>query len=181
MSFSAIALSLLFFTIEADSNLLGRQWEEFQQSNIPGESWVRIDKREFSWSRTARPDCGTAGVVQRMDRSAPGKLHLQLQVRVDGYSLRGSGRGRGTGEYPVKIRIDYIDQEGRFQVWTHGFLCEPNPHRHRNLTRVRQGAWTPVTIELDLGKKIQLRSVRFYGMGWSFRGAVRSPQLLRRR
>ncbi|MDP7033884.1 MAG: hypothetical protein QF752_05280 [Planctomycetota bacterium] len=174
-------LTLILFTIEADPNLLGRQWEEFQQSNVPCETWIRIDKEEFSWSRTSRPDCGTAGVVQRMDRSTSGKLHMSLQVRVDGYSLRGSGRGRGTGEYPVKIRIDYIDKEGRFQSWTHGFLCEPNRNRHRNVTQVRRGTWTPVTFDLDLGEKVQLRSVRFYGMGWSFRGAVRSPQLMRRR
>jgi hypothetical protein len=107
-----------------------------------------------------------------------------MEVRVDSHSLRGSGwwsdqRG-GTGEYPVKIRIDYLDDRERKASWTHGFLTTRNPDRLKNYTRVKKGQWTKVELKLDLGEAVHLRAIRFFGSGWSFEGAVRNLQLLRR-
>ena len=166
-----------------DRNLLGDEWEKFHQSNIRDRWNVEIAD-EIAWSRVAGGDSGSAGVFQWIRAGVPGKLLLRMEVRVDSHSLRGSGwwsdqRG-GTGEYPAKIRIDYLDDRERKAFWTHGFLTNKNPNRLLNYTQIKKGEWTKVELELDLGDHVFLRAIRFYGNGWSFEGAVRKLELIQK-
>ncbi len=166
-----------------DPNLLGKDWGKFHQTNIQDRWGVQI-REEISWFRKAGADCGSSGVLQRLEIPARGKLLLRMEVRVDSHSLRGSGwwadRRGGTGEYPAKIRIDYLDDRERNAAWTHGFLTNKNPNRLLNYTQIKKGEWTKVELELDLGEHVYLRAIRFYGIGWSFEGAVRNMELVQK-
>jgi hypothetical protein len=179
-----LALSgLLFLSPGNDPNLLGNDWSKFHQTNIRDQWNVKVGD-EISWSRKAGADSGSAGVYQRIGVLAPGKLLLKMEVRIDSHSLPGSGwwgdkRG-GTGEYPAKIRLDYLDERERKAFWTHGFLTRKNPNRLKNYTRIKKGEWTKVELELDLGDTVTLVKIRFFGCGWSFKGAVRNLELVRR-
>ena len=149
---------LFWIHLENDPNLLRKNWEKFHQSKVRDRWEVKIDE-EISWSRKAPPDGGSAGVYQRLGVTTSGKLLLRMEVRVDSHSLPGSGwwgdRRGGSGEYPAKIRIDYLDDRERKAFWTHGFLTNKNPNRLLNYTQIKKGEWTEVELELDLGAHLE--------------------------
>lgn len=183
MKLSLVLAGFFLFSPGNNPNLLGDQWEKFHQSNIQ-DRWKVDIGREITWSRKAGPDCGSAGVFQWVRAQVKGKLILRMEVRVDSHSLRGSGwwadRRGGTGEYPAKIRIDYLDDREQKDFWTHGFLTNKNPNRLLNYTQIKKGEWTKVELELDLGKNVFVRAIRFFGIGWSFEGGVRNMRMIQK-
>ena len=164
-----------------DTSWLGKSWEKFHHTNIP-DTWSIEIGEEIVWSREAGPDGGSVGVSQELRRDVDGPFSIEMDVRVDRHDLGGSGWWydihAGTGDYPVKVVLRYLDSSEKRREWAHGFLTTSNPNKLRNYTKVRRGVWVPVSLEVDLGPGATLTKFLLYGGGWSFQGAARNVRLV---
>lgn len=165
-------------------------WMEVQASNGEYPHYV-------AWERTGSGADGAAlWARQRLSRDVRrcGKLVLAFDVQVDHHSLANSGwwsdsRG-GSGEYPAKVVIAFMDSNGERIEWARGFL-----YRHDgstklvNFTLVPKGQWVHFEADLfasqnwvdewgkPLPSPVTLTDVFVGGNGWDFAGALTNLRL----
>jgi hypothetical protein len=151
-----------------------------------GRNAVQLLRRE--------PDDGNhteVSIQQKLDRDVRDfdRLEISLDVMLNYQSL--SGGGQLSSEFPVIVRLDYKDQWGNDQFWTHGFYYQ----NERNLTiatdawgrplgeQIPQEVWYPYEsgnlMEL-LGdsKPVHVTGVTVYASGWNYDSLVSEVQLV---
>jgi len=151
-----------------------------------GRNAVQLLRRE--------PDDGNhtqASIQQDLDRDVRDfdQLQISLDVMVNYQSL--SGGGQQSSEFPVIVRLDYKDQWGNDQFWTHGFYYQ----NERNLPiatdawgrplgeQIPQGIWFPYESGnlmelLGESKPVYLTGIKVYASGWNYDSLVSEVQLV---
>jgi hypothetical protein len=169
------------------------------QSRARGEFSLRTEDGAVLWKRTgSRGGGANFGVLQPLDVDVTEaeKVALELDVRVDSHTLKGTGwwseqRG-GPGETPVHICVSYKDAAGKSHAWHWGFIVHQGSRKTsvRNCTTVKGGAWHHGSFDLlddrvrqeaqgkfVLPRPARITRVYVYGSGWDFEGGVRNLSL----
>jgi hypothetical protein len=141
-----------------------------------------------------QPDDGNhtqVSIQQRIDRDVRDfdQLQITLDVLINYQSL--SGGGQLSSEFPVIVWLDYKDQWGNDQFWTHGFYHQ-NDRNFAIATdawgrplgeQIPQGVWFPYEsgnlMEL-LGdsKPVHITGIKVYASGWNYDSLVSEVQLV---
>ena len=125
---------------------------------------------------------GESGIVQELDRDVRDYVNLRLRtdVRADHQSLSGGGTA-GT-EYPLMLRLTYLDADGREQIWATGFYHQNDAGLSVKLGRnIPPGEWItfdhPTLLQEIRPAPVRLRRIEVLGSGWEYRSAVRRVEL----
>ncbi|MGE3270356.1 MAG: FecR domain-containing protein [Chloroflexota bacterium] len=121
------------------------------------------------------------GISQEINRdvSAYRTIAVTGWVKVNEASL--SGGGYLGSEYPVMIRISYVDEKGGRPGWTHGFyFSNPEMRPTENGEIIAQGEWYPFLARLtDLpDRPILLRSIEVLSAGHDFDAVVADIRII---
>lgn len=124
-------------------------------------------------------------IVQKIEKDARDfvSLKLRMDVRLIYQSL--SGGGTQSSEFPVMVRLDYIDTYGNLQHWVRGFYYQ-NPNALPILyygVRIPQNTWYPyesdnLMLELADARPSRLVSLRVYASGWNYHSMVAEVGLI---
>lgn len=120
---------------------------------------------------------GEAGVTQIINRDIRdlAELHIRARVRVDYQGLSGGG-SLGT-EYPIMIKLFYIDSHGQDQIWYQGFYAQNDDgFSISGGTEVPAGEWVsydnPNLLQVLNPTPVFIRRIEALGSGWDFDAAV---------
>ncbi len=118
-------------------------------------------------------------LIQKIDKDARDfvSLKLRMDVRILYQSL--SGGGLQSSEFPVMVRLDYVDVYGNAQHWVRGFYYR-NPDNLPILyygIQVPHDTWYPfesgnLMEELADAKPAWITSLRVYASGWNYQSMV---------
>jgi hypothetical protein len=130
-------------------------------------------------------------IQQKLDRDVRDfdQLQISLDIMLNYQSL--SGGGQQSSEFPVIVWLDYKDQWGNDQFWTHGFYYQNEKHFFiatdawgRPLgEQIPQGVWFPYESGnlmelLGESKPVQLTGIKVYASGWNYDSLVSEVQLV---
>ncbi len=140
------------------------------------------------------PDDGNhteASIQQGLNRDVRDfdRLEISLDVLLNYQSL--SGGGQQSSEFPVIVWLDYKDQWGNDQFWTHGFYYQ----NERNLSiatdpwggplgeQIPQGVWYPFESGnlmelLGESKPVSINWIKVYASGWNYESLVSEVRLV---
>jgi hypothetical protein len=125
---------------------------------------------------------GESGITQELNRDLRDYVSLQMRadVRSDYQSLSGGGTA-GT-EYPLMIRLTYLDAQGREQIWARGFYYQNDEGLSVKLgQQVERGAWyayaNPNLLQEIQPAPVYLRRIEVLGSGWAYDAALRRIEL----
>ena len=120
---------------------------------------------------------GEAGIAQIINRDVRdfASLHIRAQVRVDQQGLSGGG-SLGT-EYPIMIKLFYIDSHGQDQIWYQGFYAQNNDgFSVSGGTQVPMGESVmydnPNLLQVLNPTPVFIRRIEVLGSGWDFDAMV---------
>ena len=143
----------------------------------PDEIWFERQTPDRSTDRH-----GESGIFQEMDRDVRDYVELRLRtdVRADLQTLSGGGTA-GT-EYPLMLRLTYLDAEGREQIWATGFYHQNDAGLSVKLGReIPAGEWItfdhPTLLQEIRPAPVRLRRIEVLGSGWEYRSGVRRVEL----
>jgi hypothetical protein len=164
----------------------GSTWSAFvvTEAGIAGTVNPRTDaiwfERQTTDGDTDRH--GESGILQDMDRDVRDyvNLRLRIDVRTDLQTLSGGGTA-GT-EYPLMLRLAYLDAEGREQIWATGFYYQNDAGLSVKLgENIPAGEWItfdhPTLLQEIRPAPVRLRRIEVLGSGWEYRSAVRRVEL----
>ncbi len=106
-------------------------------------------------------------------------LKLRAEVRVDHQSLSGGGVA-GT-EYPIHIRVRYINSLGREATFETGYYIQNTDNYPTTFGRsIPQGSWQQVEIDLAAldARPVYLYYLEFAASGWDYDSGIRHPAIL---
>jgi len=117
------------------------------------------------------------------------RLEVALAVQVEFQSL--SGGGMLSSEFPLQVRLNYKDQWGNDQFWTHGFYYQnfagyaiaPDHWGQPMGEQIPRGVWYPYEsgnlLEL-LGdsRPMDITGLTIYASGWNYDALVSEVQLI---
>ena len=164
----------------------GSAWSTFVVTEA-GSAGTVLPKADGVWFERQTPDGNTdrhgeSGIAQDLDREVRDYVNLRLRtdVRIEHQTLSGGGTA-GT-EYPLLIRLTYLDVEGREQIWTTGFYYQNNAGLSVKLGReIPAGEWItfdlPTLLQEVRPAPVRLRRIEVLGSGWEYRSAVRRMEL----
>lgn len=116
---------------------------------------------------------GEAGIVQIVDRDIRdySSLRIRARLKVDDQTLSGGGSA-GT-EYPVMVKIFYVDVAGQDQIWYHGFYYQnKDGFSVAGASPAPQGAWFVYDdanlMEALVPRPKLIRRFEVLGSGWGF-------------
>jgi len=160
----------------------------------PSVSVVEDGARRAARLFRVEPDNGTHTEVeirQKLDHDVRDfrRVVIALDVLLKYQSL--SGGGQQSSEFPVIVRLDYKDQWGHDQFWTHGFyyqneagyLIAPddwgNP-RGENVARDVWYSYESGNLADILGdsRPMHLTGIKIYASGWNYDSLVSDIQLI---
>ena len=125
---------------------------------------------------------GESGVMQLLDLDTRDlmTLRLRLEARTDLQSLSGGGTA-GT-EYPLMVRLVYVDDRGSEQIWGAGFYYQNDAGLSVKLGRlVPRGQWTTLEVDNLLGAlqppPVKLRRIELLGSGWEYDSSIRRVEI----
>ncbi len=164
----------------------GSAWSQFvvTEAGVPG---TVNPQPEGVWFERQTPDGSTdrhgeSGIVQDLDRDVSDYVNLRLRadVRTDSQTLSGGGTA-GT-EYPLMLRLTYMDAEGREQIWTTGFYHQNDAGLSVKLGQnIAAGEWitfdNPTLLQEIRPAPVRLLRLEVLGSGWEYRSAVRRVEL----
>lgn len=143
-----------------------------------GESGVAL---QISRSSGAANNWET-GVQQTIGQSlrVHSSLNLSLDLRID--EQQPIGGGDALTEYPLIVKLDYIDVQGQDREWWRGFYVIDdlrNPAPEDRATRVQRGEWESISLDLRNLSPLprQITAIRLYGSGHSYRTLVTNISL----
>ena len=120
---------------------------------------------------------GEAGIAQIIDRDIRdlAELHIEARVRVDYQGLAGGG-SLGT-EYPIMLKLFYIDSHGQDQIWYQGFYAQNDDgFSISGGTEVPAGEWVvydnPNLLQVLNPTPVFIRRIEALGSGWDFDSIV---------
>lgn len=164
----------------------GSAWSPFvvTEAGTAGTVKPQLDgvwfERQTPEGRTDRH--GESGIVQEMDRDVRDyvRLRLRTDVRTEHQTLSGGGTA-GT-EYPLMLRLTYLDAKGREQIWATGFYHQNDAGLSVKLGHeIPAGEWTTfdhLTLLQEIRPApVRLRRLEVLGSGWEYRSAVRRVEL----
>ena len=164
----------------------GSAWNIFVVTEAGTAGTVNAQS-EAVWFERRTPDGttdrhGESGIVQDLDRDVRDYVNLRLRtdVRADQQSLSGGGTA-GT-EYPLMLRLTYLDADGREQIWATGFYHQNDAGLSVKLGReIPAGEWItfdqPTLLQEIRPAPVRLRRIEVLGSGWEYRSAVRRVEL----
>jgi hypothetical protein len=127
-------------------------------------------------------DSWEAGIQQPIGQSlrVHSSLNLSLDLRID--EQRPFGGGAELTEFPVIVKLNYIDIQGQSRSWWHGFYIfdDPaNPVPGERATMIPRGEWEHVSIDLRNLEPLprQISSIVVYSSGHSYRALVSNLSL----
>jgi hypothetical protein len=169
-------------------------WIEYHGNtgNLSGESGtverVPLDRGQgnevaLQISRASRAgDNWETGIQQTIGQSlrVHSSLNLSFDLRID--EQQPPGGGDQLTEYPLIVKISYVDVQGQNREWWHGFYIHDdpsNPVPEDRATHVEQGEWVPISLDLrDLAPlPRQISSMIVYSSGHNYRTHVTSLSL----
>lgn len=122
------------------------------------------------------------GVQQSIGQSlrVHSSLNLSLDLRID--EQRPLGGGDAMTEFPLIVKIDYVDVNGHDREWWHGFYIAENPSEpvpEDVATRVQRSEWTHAEMSLGDLEPLprQISSIKLYSSGHSYRTHVTGVSL----
>ncbi len=125
---------------------------------------------------------GESGVMQLLDIDTRDlmTLRLRLEARTDAQSLSGGGTA-GT-EYPLMVRLVYVDEQGSEQIWGAGFYHQNDDGLSVKLGQlVPRGQWTTLEVDDLLGAlqppPVKLRRIELLGSGWEYDSSIRRVEI----
>ena len=125
---------------------------------------------------------GESGVTQDLNIDARDfiTLQLRLEVRTDHQSLSGGGTA-GT-EYPLMVRLIYLDNEGSEQIWGRGFYYQNDAGLSVKLgQQVPSGQWISHEVKDLLATlqppPVQFRRIEVLGSGWEYDSSIRRIEM----
>lgn len=149
-------------------------------------------KRALLFSRTQAETHGETGIVQKLNVDVRDfhSLYLRCEVRVDHQSLPGGGTL--SSEFPIIIKLSWIDVYGNPQFRTWGFYAldpreDDDPGNDNwpivNGEKIPSNVWwlfeTPNMMDLsDDSRPARLTELRIYASGWDYQSAVANVQLI---
>ena len=125
---------------------------------------------------------GESGIVQEIEKDIRDYVNLTIRadVRIDAQTLSGGGTA-GT-EYPLMIRITYVDTDGQEQIWATGFY-----HQNNDGLSIKLGREIPATewityensslLQEIRPSPVHLRRIEILGSGWEYASGVRRMEL----
>ncbi len=126
---------------------------------------------------------GEVGLRQLLDLDVKSMVSLNLRIRYRLLAQGLTGGGRDGTEYPLIVRVSYIDETGGQIDWYHGFYMRGAIGQTRVSPQatgeVPVGIWQDYEGHLvDLSPRpVRLRSVEILGSGWDFTSEVQSISL----
>ncbi len=164
----------------------GSAWSTFVVTEA-GTAGTVLPETDGVWFERQTPDGNTdrhgeSGIAQDIDREVRDYVNLRLRsdVRIEHQTLSGGGTA-GT-EYPLMIRLTYLDVEGREQIWTTGFYYQNNAGLSVKLGHpIPVAEWitfdNPTLLQEIRPVPVRLRRIEVLGSGWEYRSAVRRVEL----
>ncbi len=164
----------------------GSPWSQFVVTEAGAAGSVAQTPDGVRFERRT-PDGGTdrhgeSGLVQELDRDVRDYVQLRLRadVRTEVQTLSGGGTA-GT-EYPLMLRLNYLDADGHEQIWATGFYHQNDAGLSVNLGQeIPAGAWitydNPRLLQEIRPAPVRLLRVEVLGSGWEYRSAVRRVEL----
>ena len=164
----------------------GTAWTAFVVTEA-GTSGTVTPRSDAVWFQRQTSDGSTdrhgeSGIVQDLDRDVRDYVNLSLRadVRTDRQTLSGGGTA-GT-EYPLMLRLTYLDAEGREQIWATGFYHQNDAGLSVKLGRqIPPGEWItfdhPTLLQEIRPAPVRLRRLEVLGSGWEYRSAIRRVEL----
>lgn len=161
-------------------------WSTFVVTEA-GAAGTVIPGNDAVWFERQTPDestdrHGESGIAQDLDREVRDYVSLRLRtdVRTEHQTLSGGGTA-GT-EYPLMLRLTYLDEEGREQIWATGFYHRNEAGLSVKLGReIPAGEWItfdhPTLLQEIRPAPVRLRRIEVLGSGWEYRSAVRRVEL----
>jgi hypothetical protein len=151
-----------------------------------GRQAVRLFRRESDDGNHTE-----VAIHQRLEQDVRDfdRLEIALGAQVEFQSL--SGGGMLSSEFPLQVRLDYKDQWGDDQFWTHGFYYQnlsgypiaPDHWGQPMGEQVPRGVWYPYEsgnlLEL-LGdsRPMYVTELTIYASGWNYDALVSEVQLI---
>ncbi len=154
--------------------------------DVDGQAQLEIDqgRRLVHFTRQGsngnHDDTGVEQFINK-DVSDAESIRLRADVRINYQSL--SGGGYLSSEFPLMIRIKYIDVKGGQNAWVHGFYYQNEARSHIvNGEQVPQGLWYPYESQ-DLTdilnpKPALILSIQIYASGHDFDSMVSDVGLI---
>lgn len=161
-------------------------WSTFAVTEAGTQGTATKTSDGIRFMRTT-PDGGTdrhgeSGIVQELDRDIRGysTLRLRVEVRVKLQSLSGGGTA-GT-EYPLMLRLTYVDTNRREQIWATGFYYQNDTGLSVKMGReIPPDTWitfeNPTLLQEIRPTPVHLRRIEVLGSGWEYISDVRRVEL----
>ena len=161
-------------------------WQSFTDTEAGIQGRIETSRSSLRFVRlgdgTPVDRHGESGITQALNIDARDlmMLRLRMEVRTDHQSLSGGGTA-GT-EYPLMVRLIYLDDDGSEQIWGLGFYYQNDAGLSVKLgQQVSRGQW--VTLQIDdllsalQPAPVQLRRVEVLGSGWEYDASIRRIEM----
>lgn len=152
------------------------------------EMYARVIKNDFTYpyaleiKRTgSMRKKGEIGLIQVLNKDISQYTQLMLKADVKVISSSIESDGNQGGVYPINVRVDYLDTEGKSHLWRHGFLYIQKINYPQIGEQIPQGKWYSYTsinlMELTPKPKV-IKEIRLSGSGWGFHSRIANVQLI---
>lgn len=152
------------------------------------EMYARVIKNDFTYpyaleiKRTgSMRKKGEIGLIQVLNKDISQYTQLMLKADVKVISSSIESDGNQGGVYPINVRVDYLDTEGKSHLWRHGFLYTQKINYPQIGEQIPQGKWYSYTsinlMELTPKPKV-IKEIRLSGSGWGFHSRIANVQLI---
>ena len=119
--------------------------------------------------------------VEVMDERVADYLSLLLRFDVQIVYQALSGGGVQSSEFPIIVRVDYMDGSGATRTWTHGFYAQ-NDAGYNVVDGEKIPLDTVYRFETDLTSVLVdpqlIYNIRFYASGWDWEVYVSEVELI---
>jgi len=169
------------------------EWVEYQDQGGDGGSEFGLVQRvpvddfgerhvavEFSRSSGNTDHCET-GIQQQIGVTL--RVHSSLRLAADIWIEEQSPPGGGEmhTEYPLILKVTYVDLQGQPREWWHGFYIQPGqtPEPEGRATLIERGVWRHVEFDLRNVMPLprQITSLLVYSSGHSYKARVTNLSL----
>lgn len=131
---------------------------------------------------SANIDHSDTGIQQKVNQTLRvySSLLFQADIKID--EQQPPGGGRDLTEYPMILRLSYIDLQGQTREWWHGFYIQPdwaNPVPEDRATLVSRGEWHHVQFDLRNVTPLphQISSILVYASGHGYAAQIANISL----